>query len=151
LAGRSWKGFAMKRASKTEKQERKADAIKALRKMLRPGKSVFTIVTSVNRMGTYRHIKLAVVFRGELHNISGYVSDLLGWHWHDDGSLGVTGAGMDMGFHAVYALSRALYPKGFRCIGEGCPSNDHDHSNGDWGHTPHKHADGGYALVQRWV
>jgi hypothetical protein len=82
---------------------------------------------------------------------------------------------MDMGFHLVYTLSYALYPQGFGCVGERCPSNDH--SNGDRDYTPHGcydengaledrepgpgelrdgcrrhwHRDGGYALTQRWL
>jgi hypothetical protein len=30
-----------------------------------------------------------------------------------------------MGFALVYALGRKLYPDGFDCAGERCPSNDH--------------------------
>ena len=82
----------------------------------------------------------------------------------DREGLRVSGCGMDMGFHVVYSLSRVLYPDGFECIGEGCPSNDH--SNGDRDYTPHLnggkaphepgyvahwHSNGGYALRQRWV
>ena len=47
-------------------------------------------------------------------DISGYVGDILEWRRNDkDGSLIVGGCGMDMGFHTVYCLSRALFPKGF--------------------------------------
>ena len=56
---------------------------------------------------------------------------------------------MDMGFHLVYELSRALYPAGFVCSGDKCNSNDH--SNGDRDHSPHQHQDGGYALRCRWI
>lgn len=40
-----------------------------------------------------------------------------------------------MGFHVVYGLARTLWPDGYGCIGEHCPSNDH--SNGDRDYTPH--------------
>ena len=139
----------MTRISKTEKQERKATAIKYLRKVLRPGKVVNTVVTHTGRSGMYRHIKLVVTFKGELLNISSWVADALEWRDLGNGALGVSGCGMDMGFHTVYVLSSALYPKGFRCIGKRCPSNDH--SNGDRDYTPHKHGCGGYALRQGWV
>jgi hypothetical protein len=56
------------------------------------------------------------------------------------------GAGMDMGFALVYNLSRSLYPNGFDCIGESCPSNDHVN-----GYNRSHHADGGYALQQSWL
>lgn len=52
---------------------------------------------------------------------------------HDAVKMG--GAGMDMGFALVHSLSYALFPDGFGCIGDGCPSNDH--SNGDRDYTPH--------------
>jgi hypothetical protein len=72
--------------------------------------------------------------------------------WRRDeryGGIKQHGAGMDMGFGLVYTLSRSLYPNGFECIGERCPSNDH--SNGDRDYTPHTHSDGGYALQQAWL
>jgi hypothetical protein len=68
---------------------------------------------------------------------------------------------MDMGFALVHVLSYRLYPNGYGCIGEGCPSADHN--NGDRDFTPHGtvvddfptthihwHRDG-YALKQRWL
>jgi hypothetical protein len=42
---------------------------------------------------------------------------------------------MDMGFALVHELSGRLYPDGFGCLGERCPSNDH--RNGDRDYTPH--------------
>jgi hypothetical protein len=63
--------------------------------------------------------------------------------------LRVDGAGMDMGFHAVHSLGYVLFPDGFECTGDRCPSNDH--SNGDRNYEPHHHTSGGYALRQRWM
>jgi hypothetical protein len=40
------------------------------------------------------------------------------------------GCGMDMGFHLVYSLSSILYRNGYRCLGKGCPSNDHANDHG---------------------
>jgi hypothetical protein len=96
---------------------------------------------------------------------------------HD--AVRVGGAGMDMGFHLVYSLSSRLYPDGFECVGEECPSNDHgngeprphEYAPGDtnpaddpgcavyhcgrsrYQHPtlPAHHRDGGYALRQRWL
>lgn len=59
------------------------------------------------------------------------------------------GCGMDVGFSLVYNLGWVLFPNGFECVGERCPSNDH--SNGDRDYSPHHHSDGGYALRQRWL
>ena len=130
-------------------EELRTEAARHLRKMLRPGATVYTTVIQVSRNGAYRHIKLTVPRKGEIVNISGYAADLLGWRWHDDGTVGVGGSGMDMGFHTVYEAAAALFPKGFSCIGDRCPSNDH--SNGDRDYTPHKHKSGGYALRQQWI
>jgi len=58
----------------------------------------------------------------------------------------VQGCGMDMGFHLAYNLAWTLYPDGFDCIGEHCPSNDHSNRE----HNTH-HKDGGYALLHRWL
>lgn len=97
--------------------------------------------------------------------------------WNDKReTCDMQGCGMDMGFAAVYELSRLLNPSGFGCIGNGCQSNDH--SNGDSDYTPHVqmlrewdstsgthtatlvptvvgvghwHTDGGYALKYRWL
>ena len=65
--------------------------------------------------------------------------------------LKVSGAGMDMGFWLVYTLSRALWPDGYACIGEGCPANDHSNGLREYTAGKHQHSDGGYALRQRWL
>src|SRR5712692_6873174 len=77
------------------------------------------------------------------------VAAVVGYSLAQYEGIKVSGAGMDMGFHLVYSLSYDLYPDGFECIGERCPSNDH--SNGDRDYSPHHHKDGGYALLQRWI
>jgi hypothetical protein len=89
---------------------------------------------------------------------------VMGWTFSNRyEALIASGAGMDMGFHAVYSLSSRLYPDGFDCTGERCPSSDH--SNGmprplitaaeaasmiGKAPVPH-HASGGYALRQAWL
>lgn len=59
------------------------------------------------------------------------------------------GVGMDMGFALVHELSYSLWPNGFECTGQRCPSSDH--ANGDRNYEPHHHASGGYALRQEWL
>lgn len=132
----------------TKKQERAQevrDSLEYLAGLLQPGDTVLTVLKHVSRSGTNR--KIATIFKDQ--NISGYVADAVDMKWTDDGAVSVSGCGMDMGFHLVYNLSSALFPQGFICIGENCPSNDH--SNGDRDYTPHHHHDGGYALKQRWL
>ena len=58
------------------------------------------------------------------------------------------GAGMDMGFALAYNLGRCLFPDGFACIGERCPSNDHSNRGS---RDNKQHSDGGYALRQEWI
>lgn len=143
--------------SKAEQKRRdRASAILKLREMFPPGSTVHTSLVHVSRSGMYRHIKLFCAKDGEVINVSGMVATAIGGKWCDDGSIGVSGCGMDMGFHLVYALSSTLYPNGYDCIGDGgkdrnkrCPSNDH--SNGDRDYTPHHHSDGGYALRHHWI
>lgn len=150
---------------------------------LKPGDTVHTILRHVSRSGMSRRIGLVVLRTADdgrlvdFHpNIS--AAEALGLRTDRDGEgIIVGGCGMDMGFHLVYSLSRVLFPEGFGCIGEGCPSNDH--SNGDRDYTPnedrsgacggckghvgeepcespsahqtHWHRDGGYALRHRWL
>ena len=90
-----------------------------------------------------------------IRDVSRLVARAAGFRWDEKReALAVGGCGMDMGFHVVYSLARALYHKrdgspGWQCIGKHCPSNDH--TNGDRNYEPHPHSDGGYALTQRWI
>ena len=116
---------------------------------LKPGDTVYTEILSVSRSGMTRHIKPIVMVDNEPRWIGYHVAVLLDESVSDNGGVKMGGCGMDMGFALVYNLSRYLFPQGFTCIGEGCPSNDH--SNRDRDYTPHHHHSGGYALKQRWL
>lgn len=140
--------------TKAQKQEQ-TEAREKLREILKPGTLVYTIVDHVSRSGMSRRIRCFIVDHsdgGTIRDITWNVSKALSYTMAD-GSLRVSGCGMDMGFAVVYELSHALYPAGFECIGESpvrCPSNDH--SNGDRNYSPdHKHESGGYALRQTWM
>lgn len=124
-----------------QKQAERLESIKALKKYLRPGKQVYTIVTHVSRSGMSRTIRLYTVRAGELVEITWHVSKILGWRNTDKGLL-VQGCGMDMGFHTVYSLGYSLYPKGFKLA-----KNQYGR-NGD---TSGYDKDGGYALKQVWM
>ena len=125
----------------TKKQRERAEALESLRGMgIKPGDTVHTILEHVSRSGMSREIRLVYLTTGtdgrpiDFHpNHS--ASKLLGVRQGKKDGLVVGGCGMDMGFHVVYELSHNLFPEGFGCIGEGCPSNDH--SNGDRDYTPH--------------
>lgn len=99
-----------------------------LRKWLKPGSTVWTILRHVSSSGMSRRITCIAIVKGEPLDIGGYVADVTGHRRNDsDGALVVNGCGMDMGFSIVYNLSRTLWPKG------------------------HKGRDGGYALNHRWL
>jgi hypothetical protein len=156
-----------------------------LREWVKPGDTVWTVLRHVSRSGMQRTVSLVVIEddgRGngpEVRDIDGAVARALGMTFdRDRGGVKVGGAGMDMGFHLVYELGRALWPEGYGCTGANCRSNDH--GNGDRDYTPHHgevytaetcpgrpcsmecdhkerdgrdhwHRDGGYALRQRWI
>jgi hypothetical protein len=139
------------RKSKAEKAEDHDRALAYLRERIKPGATVYTVLVHRARSGMYRRIKVLLGPGAECEGISGRVADVLDWRWHEDGSVGVSGCGMDVGFHLVHCLSYALFPESFVCIGDHCPANDH--ANGDRDYTPHQHSKGaaGYALRHRWL
>jgi hypothetical protein len=171
--------------SKVSEQE-KVEALERLHEWLKPGDTVFTVLRHRSASGMLRSISLLKV-TAKGGGRSGEEPDVLcfdgnavrvGLGSYDQRHEGVRvgGCGMDMGFHLVYELSRALFKGGFGCVGKHCPSNDH--SNGDRDRTPHGafkpqvagrdpvpagglypekqehehwHRDGGYALRHRWL
>jgi hypothetical protein len=125
----------------TDTTER-AEALARLRDWLKPGDTVWTVLRHVSRSGMQRTVSLVVIEDDgngngpEVRDIDGVVARALGLTFdRDRGGVKVGGAGMDMGFHLVYELGRALWPEGFGCVGENCRSNDH--TNGDRDYTPH--------------
>lgn len=153
-------------SKKAEAEATKQAAITALREMLSPGTTVYTILRHVSRSGMMRHIS---VIGPESNDITWQVARALGDRIDPKtGGIKVGGCGMDMGFHLVYNLSHRLYPDGFGVRGDG--PNGHEYPvgrrtreqttkareggviffgrNGD---TSGWDNDGGYALRQRWL
>ena len=128
------------------KEKDKQEAILRLREMIKPGDTLRTVLRHVSRSGMSRHIS---VLRAGCHDITYLAGMVLNYRLADDGGLVVGGCGMDIGFSVVYALSVHLFPAGFECVGDRCPSNDH--VNGDRNHKPHLHKEGGYALRHLWI
>lgn len=163
---------------KFTKSEREA-AIASLRESVKPGDTLFTILRHRAPSGMTRWIDVKQItgdtYRDGapvIHWLSMLTAKATGFPFDESRDcLKVGGAGMDMGMDMVYSLSYALFPDGFGCIGENCPSSDH--SNGDRDYTPHGegmpenrdpmpgeatdgcrnhwHRDGGFALRQRWL
>lgn len=75
-----------------------------------PRKVVYCILRNVSRSGMSRHIDFAVVDGGAIRLISGPVAHVTDSRQAKDGSVIVSGCGMDMGFHLVDWLERSLYP-----------------------------------------
>lgn len=115
--------------------------------ILKPGDTVYTILRSVSRSGMSRRISLLTSDQRRLD----WLIERAGWGKGRQNKPGLVagGCGMDMGHHLVYCLSSRLWPNGFECLGEGCPSSDH--SNGDRDYGPHHHESGGYALRHSWL
>lgn len=144
---------------------RKAELIETLRELVKPTSTVYTSLLHVSRSGMYRVIRLYVVHKGEIADITGMASDLLeGWDDRHQGAR-AHGCGMDMGFHLVYNLGYVLYGPGWRCNGRAehpniCPSTEHSHrwnpdtSKSDIAGKPYRrgivHHDGGYSLRHVW-
>lgn len=114
----------------TKQQTEQAQAITTLREHLKPGDTVYTSVTHVARSGMSRSIRLFIIRDGAPWDISYFaaraMSDKID---QKNGGIRIGGCGMDMGFSLVYNLSRALFrDTGFACIGDKCPSNDHNNA-----------------------
>ena len=121
-----------------------------LLKWLKPGDTVYTVLRHVSRSGMSRSIDAYKMEHDGPTMLTGPACRLLGLTFdRNNGGAKMGGCGMDMGFAMIYELSYALWPTGYTCIGEHCPSSDH--SNGDRDYTPHAHKDGGHALRQKWL
>lgn len=123
------------------------NSIERLKSMLKPGETVYTKIVHVSRSGMYRTLDAYVIRDNSPVKITFLTCTAIDYRYdvkHD--ALGISGCGMDMGFEVVYNIGRVLFPDGFDCIGDNCPSNDHsNHEN------PAHHKDGGYALIQKWM
>jgi hypothetical protein len=126
-----------------------AQATTFLRSLLKPGTTVYTKINHVTRSGMSRSITAYAIIDDKPVYLSGYAARVLDERRDKYDGITLAGCGMDMGFELVYRLSRKLYPEGYTCVGQHCPSNDH--SNGDRNYGRHHHCDGGYALRQRWL
>lgn len=156
-----------------EKRAEQATAREQLRELLPPGSTVYTVLRHCSKSGMYRAIDCYVIRDNEPQRLTFSVAKATGMKYdrkHE--AIGIGGCGMDMGFAIVNDLSYYLYPEGFACSGESCPSNDHSNGHGDryegngglfvrctrepiCSHVSHKgpgwHQSGAYALSQRWL
>lgn len=122
----------------------KTEAIASLKKMgVKAGKKVYTIVRHVSASGMSRSISSFIQHKGDIICIDWYINRILGYKFDkNQRGLKIGGCGMDMGFHLVYSLGRALYPEGFKL------TKDQYGRNGDKSGFD---KDGGYSLKQTWM
>ena len=143
-----------------------AEAIRELRKLLKPGDTVYTILRHCSRSGMQRVIELVIPYikyheeyplkpgsdyardydaepkrvkvGPQVRIIGGWAARAMGYSRSKkyDGII-TNGCGMDMGFELVYNLGRTLWPKG--------TVKPHGMRNGQ----PDR--DGGYALKHQWL
>lgn len=120
------------------KAARQRYAVRMLSKWIKPGQSVATVLTHISSSGMSRRLKVIIAVDGAPFNITRYVAEATGYRLNDhEGSIIVGGCGFDAGFHVVYGLGLALWPKGTR--------KPHGVRNGQ----PDR--DGGYALKHAWL
>lgn len=140
------------------KHDERDQARDELRKIIKPGDTVYTILRHVSRSGMSRIIDCYIIVKNEPRWIGRLVADALDWTYTDKnrGGLRVGGCGMDMGYHVVSSLSYALH-ENYKCTGKNCGSNAHVNWRGkDNEIAPYKrdgkmqHKDG-YALNHKWL
>ena len=76
------------------------------------GDTIYTVLRSASSNGMSRTLSLKVAKDGKILDLTYYASIVLGWplvEVNGSRAIRVGGGGMDMGFHTVYSLSRALF------------------------------------------
>jgi hypothetical protein len=116
----------------------KNEALKQLRKIIKPNDVINCFLRHVASSGMSRRISFFVIKNNKLIGLDWYIEKVLGYkRSYNNLGLVVGGCGMDMGFAVVYALGLSLWPKGTK--------KPHGIRNGE----PDSH--GGYALKHSWV
>jgi hypothetical protein len=144
--------YGNSKADKIAKEDAKQHAIDSLKSQLKPGQTIYITLCEVSSSGMSRTMDLFVIDKrkdqdsGKMfhypRNITHYIADALDYPYTDRQTIRVGGCGMDMGFHVVYSLGRALYPNGFKLAKNQFGRNG-DQSGFD--------KDGGYAFKHSWM
>ena len=108
-----------------------------LRKMLKPGDTVYTILRRCAESGMSRDVSVVVSTDTGIRCLDSLVADATDYTLAKGQGVRMSGCGMDMGFALVYALGSALWP-------EGTPE-PHGRRNGE------PDSCGGYALRHEWL
>lgn len=91
------------------------EAAKRLRRLMKKGTTVYTVLRHVSKSGMRREISPIVVRnRGRrVCDFTGLAANALGSKEGKHEGVVVHGAGMDMGFHMVYELAHVLHGDGY--------------------------------------
>jgi hypothetical protein len=133
----NWKDCKVLPRKEGEKLYRE-QACKRLRKLLKPGSTVYTILRSVSKSGMSRKLSLVIPQKdGTIRDITYTAAVAMNCTTDGNGYITRGGCGMDMGFDTVYNLGYYLWPKGTK--------KPHGDRNGTPDHS------GGYALKHSWL
>lgn len=90
-----------------------AKALEFLRKFLRKGTTIYTVLRHVSASGTSRFIDLYVVKQNEPIRLTWSASVMLEWTYsRQREALRVNGCGTDVGFQAVHTLGEIVLGNG---------------------------------------
>jgi len=96
------------------KAHERDEEIASLRKNLRSGTTIYTVLRSVSASGMSRCLDLYYVDHNEIARITWSAAKALEWTYdRRKEALRVNGCGMDMGYHAVHCLARVLFGDGY--------------------------------------
>lgn len=97
----------------TTRQRERSEQIAKLRKLLKSGTTVYTVLRRVSSTGMTRLIDLYVIAEGDIVRITWSAAKVLELPYcRKREALRVTGCGMDMGWDTVYGLSQILLHDG---------------------------------------
>lgn len=122
---------------KAGKIARQEYCLNVLRKAITPKQTIYCILRNVSSSGMSRRISFTITNNDDVTNLDTLIADALGYKMSDKGGLIVSGCGMDMGFHVVSNLGRALWPNG--------TPEPHGMRNGE------PDSNGEYALKHSWL
>jgi hypothetical protein len=134
----------MPKVNETERNE----AIAMLKRIgVKPGATLYTSVTHVSSSGMSRRVRVYVVSKGVIEDITGMVARVLGSRRAPNNGWDIVmgGCGYDVGFDVVYNLGRVMFPKGARKF----VLHTREHQAALAGDTSKGERDGGYLLKHR--
>lgn len=86
----------------------KSEAKEYLLSLIKNDDVLYTNLMSVSKSGMTRKLKVIYIKDNEPLFLNYYIAKILDYKLYDDGSIKVTGCGMDMGYHLIDVLSRDL-------------------------------------------